>query len=208
MPALITFVAERIRGDITPSCNDDTDCNSLPLTLSPAPPFPRSLPPPTTTRPVFFQPDFSVSLRAGMQFTELFLNPSGGTTAEKEESAAEKKETRAEKRRKRRRRKRRRKEVEEEVEERGWRQPWRQLFCPGGAPPPSALPRRFLYVSLPGSPVPISPPIHRSRPFSTLEYSYTRAHGLRSTFEHEETRVPSPSEWKIARTDFSTEECR
>lgn len=61
-------------------------------------------PSPPTTRLVFFQPDFSVSLRTGMQFTELFLNPSGGTTAEKEESAAEKKETRAERRRKRRRR--------------------------------------------------------------------------------------------------------
>lgn len=40
---------------------------------------------------VFFQPDFSVSLRTGMQFTELFLNPSGGTTAEQEESAPERK---------------------------------------------------------------------------------------------------------------------
>lgn len=40
---------------------------------------------------VFFQPDFSVSLRTGMQFTELFLNPSGGTTAKQEESAPERK---------------------------------------------------------------------------------------------------------------------
>lgn len=62
---------------------------------------------------VFFQPDFSVSLRTGMQFTELFLNPSGGTTAEQEESGPEekrnkKKKGKADWKKRRRRRLRRR----------------------------------------------------------------------------------------------------
>lgn len=105
-----------------------------------------------------------------MQFTELFLNPSGGTTAERRKARPKKKEIR--KRRKEKadwalEEEEEGEEVEKEVVERSWRQPWRQLFCPGGAPP------RFLYVSLPGSPVPISPPIHRLRPFSLLQYLYT-----------------------------------
>lgn len=102
-----------------------------------------------------------------MQFTELFLNPSGGTTAEKKESAAEKKETRGERRRKRR--------VGNGA----------GGGCGGGggtrlaaAMASAVLSRRrvprFLYVSLPGSPVPISSPIHRLRPFSALEYLYER----------------------------------
>lgn len=108
---------------------------------------------PSSSPPVvFFQPDFSVSL-GGMQFTELFLNPSGGTTAEPREKRSREKENTERNGRKRGRRRRRRNEV-------------------GGSHGVSCFAQeastpRFLYVSLPGSPIPISPPIHSLHPFST-----------------------------------------
>lgn len=123
-----------------------------------------------------------------MQFTELFLNPSGGTTAEGEESAAKEKSYKS------------REEGKDggerkEVEERGWRQPWRQLFCPGGAPPSL----RFLYVSLPGSPVPISPLIHRLCSFSGWNTYTRKCIGVSSNKKKRKGVFPLR---KIVRTDF------
>lgn len=57
---------------------------------------------------------------------------------------------------------------EREVEERGWRQPWRQLFCPGGAPTP------FLYVLCPEAAVFRYRPRYNAR--ASFLYSNTYTH--------------------------------